>query len=650
MAYAVKYRLDFADIEENPRRIEIFQDGYIGSVISAVGTGNPVTITHQQNDDVYEPIIGSNAQINLLATDTVNYSDLLTADEKEFKVVVYYEDSGYYVPIWSGFIIPDAYQQAIKSTPYEISITATDGLGSLDGYKHTLTYNSYVDLDTVIEHCIDKIGLGLTYYKVPSLRVSTESTDSALIQTDIHTSNFYDDKFEPLDCKTILYSILKQFNLRIFQRGGIFVPPSTVSPNRWNVINNAVMASGVNHDMPLDVLPMGDDLIKYTKSALIESSTINKIDKQINSVVNGAFEAGTNIGWDVFTASITQEKTNKGLYAARYSATQTEGNYDLAIAQYDILEYIAAGTIFNLSFDVTFDNDAFPLASKEYGLYWRLEAKIGTSGLTYYYYAKESKWVVDAIYNTFEYKGRGNWKTFSAEIEATRKIYEYNATNDDYEDINNDTGFGIGTYVVDGSPISLRLSFYEPFINSSPTGTHYWTYIDGVIINVVNWESYFGVSGQPYQYIYKDEVNKSAAIGNKTRKQETKNILQNSVDDIRIAGKLINNNATYDQPVALYKRGATDTTKTIDEIATLQQLNDSRDGLVCYEGTLKKIDNINPILLGDTIDVNFTTLSESLTLVIDTLEYNVKANLYKFTGHLLNQATDVTYSFRQNYQ
>lgn len=648
MAYAVKYRLDFSDLEGNARRLEIFQDGYVGSVISAVGTDEPVIITHQQDDDVYQPIIGSNAEINLLATDAVNYDDLLTPDEKEFKVVVYYEDSTYYVPIWSGFVIPDAYKQAIKSTPYEIQITASDGLGSLDGYKHTLAYNSYVDLDAIIEHCIDKIGLGLTYYKVPSLRVSTEATDSALTQTDIHTSNYFEDNFEPMDCKTILESVLKQFNLRVFQRGGIFVPPTTVSLNRWNIINNAVMASGVNHDMPTDVLPMGDSLIKYTKAALVESSATNIADKQINPVLNGAFEAGTSTGWDVFTASINQVKTNKGLYSARYSATQTIGNYDLAIAQYDILEYIAAGSIFDLSFDVTFDNDAFPLTSKEYGLYWRLEAKIGTSGLTYYYYAKEGKWVVDAIYNTFEYTGRGNWKTFNAEITTTNKIYAYNATNDDYEDIDNTTGFGIGTYTVDGSPISLRISFYEPYINSSPTGTHSWTYIDGVIIKLKNWESYFGVSGQPYQYIYRDEINKSSVTGNKTRKQSSENVLQHSIDDVRLAGKLINNNVTYDQPVALYKRNGTDTAKTIDEIVTLQHLNDSRNGLVYYEGTIKKINNKNPILLGDTISVNFTTLSETLTLVIDTLDYNVKSNLYDFTGHLINQATDVTYTYTRN--
>ena len=44
MAYGVKYRLEFADIKGNKRKVEIFKNGYTGGVLPMIGTGEPVEI------------------------------------------------------------------------------------------------------------------------------------------------------------------------------------------------------------------------------------------------------------------------------------------------------------------------------------------------------------------------------------------------------------------------------------------------------------------------------------------------------------------------------------------------------------------------------------------------------------------------------
>lgn len=90
MAYGVKYRLEFSDVLGNGKKVEILQDGYTGEVLPMIGTGNPVEITWDEDDDFYEPIIGSSCKINLMVTDDISYDNFWEGDEFEYKVIVYY--------------------------------------------------------------------------------------------------------------------------------------------------------------------------------------------------------------------------------------------------------------------------------------------------------------------------------------------------------------------------------------------------------------------------------------------------------------------------------------------------------------------------------------------------------------------------------
>ncbi len=51
MAYQVKYRLQFSDLQNNPRKVEIWQNNYSGDVLPMIGTDSPVTIEYQSDND-----------------------------------------------------------------------------------------------------------------------------------------------------------------------------------------------------------------------------------------------------------------------------------------------------------------------------------------------------------------------------------------------------------------------------------------------------------------------------------------------------------------------------------------------------------------------------------------------------------------------
>ena len=133
MAYGVKYRLTFSDVLGNDKKLEILKDGYTGSVLDIEASNNPVVVTWENDNDFYNPIIGSNCTINLKVTDDTQYDDFYKFNEKEYLVKVFYKDAGNTFQLyWQGYIVTDTYRQVVTTTPYDIQIKAFDLLGSLD--------------------------------------------------------------------------------------------------------------------------------------------------------------------------------------------------------------------------------------------------------------------------------------------------------------------------------------------------------------------------------------------------------------------------------------------------------------------------------------------------------------------------------------
>lgn len=131
MAYGVKYRLIFSDVLGNGKKVEISQDGYTGEVLPMIGTGNPVHIEWDADDNFYEPIIGSVCKINLLVTDDVSYEDFYKGDEREYRVKVFY-DRG----------TTDSFQDRVEA------ITTNAGrIESPDCVSDVLTQNNTISTD-----------------------------------------------------------------------------------------------------------------------------------------------------------------------------------------------------------------------------------------------------------------------------------------------------------------------------------------------------------------------------------------------------------------------------------------------------------------------------------------------------------------------
>ena len=297
MAYGEKFSLLFSDVYNNPRKLSILQKNYSGTVFPLIGTDNPVVIKWDNNDDFYNPIIGSTCEINLFVTESTggtswdeldenwnlsevqwnettgtsgtNYDDWYNADEREYKVQISTGDisgsplwdsitdqwqtsavdwddpSGQgFEFYWEGFIVVDRYQEAFTTTPYPIKLVASDGLGLLDGYDAP---NSNIVLDGSSPSQTTQSNFDQAFYYVYKILQNTGLDFDIFVANSIRSQGFTDtdDKTILNDIELFEYGVLTNSNLNLNAKDLLVKILKSInsrilqSKGRWYIMSNS---------------------------------------------------------------------------------------------------------------------------------------------------------------------------------------------------------------------------------------------------------------------------------------------------------------------------------------------------------------------------------------------------------------------------
>ena len=310
MAYGVKFELFFSDLEDRQIKVEILKKDYLNvdggeteTIFPLIGTENPVQITWESDDDIYSPIIGSRCKLNLYATTLTQYDEFYKADEREYKIKVYYYNSYgdgawedekskweltdvnwdakagsalWWDSYWEGFIVVDRYQEMVTTTPFPLTFEAIDGLGTLSGFDapNPFKLNSLADLISGDERITTDGEKSLFFYITEILKKTGHqfdiyiANDTRKVGGATNDTIFHDilvneiamlnpNKFTYRTAKELLERILKATNSRIFQSYGkwYIVNNSSLIDNR--ITQSTVSASG--DDISVDPTPVADN-------------------------------------------------------------------------------------------------------------------------------------------------------------------------------------------------------------------------------------------------------------------------------------------------------------------------------------------------------------------------------------------------------
>lgn len=220
-----EYKLKYF-IQREKYRLNIYENVLVGTVLVPVEVNGTVDLNYQERSDLFEPIISSSLKINLEASLTQTFEDLYNEDEKTFKVEVIKDSK----TVFLGFVLPDTIWEDFVADKWILGITANDGLSSLknvsfsqditDVQGNPLTFTGRLTAMNIINICLKKTGLNLPINVNCQVVYNGWVGKSILSSIYLSTERYFQNETEPMDCESVVKSIMQIFNATlIFQNG-----------------------------------------------------------------------------------------------------------------------------------------------------------------------------------------------------------------------------------------------------------------------------------------------------------------------------------------------------------------------------------------------------------------------------------------------
>ena len=674
MAYEVKFRLEFSDDLENGKKIEILKNGYsdTGPVYDLIGTSDPVQISWDQDDNFYDPIIGSTCQINLFVTDTTNYDDFYIADEREYKIKISYKDSSNnYQTYWQGWLLVDQFQEAVTSTPYPITLRGYDALGSLGGFTQPLTTSAGVQITgsfmVFIHEILENINLGFDIYVSNDIQKDSASSGyNVFDQVSCGADSFFSDGVDPKNCKEVLEQILKFTNSRIFQSYGRWYiinnssySEQSVKTSSATTANSGTIPTGIRAAETLSLQDNGTESILYNiynSAGVYQSSSTSNI----LSVCAGPSTVLTKTNCDPNTENcnipinaISLNNLTKEYLRPLKEYTQSvnmAGFFSTNIINNSGFEFGTSGwTLTNSSVvsDFSFQGDS---SLKSTNIKTSASGTNVTATLLNYIDEAGSSFIGYKLkLNNFFNSTSGVVRGFRWQVKAVAFVlpgdppiatlywdgnaWTTTATINDVNIVNNRRwkSYDFTAPALPNNSWRLYFYLYDPFQTGSSSGftdTHWDSIIfDKVYINADGQRSEIFQKFDLLQFIRKRSGNFSGLLN-------LDGLILTNQEYSKISGEFFRS------------RDKTNYLKSLEQITSQQVINDYRDFVIRYEGDLYN-NNVNPLGLHNKIWINFgsSVLQEPVSCYIDSISYNLKKNTYNIIMHIPNQNDDLASDF-----
>ena len=213
MALAKRYEDGFNSLDGIAYRVEIWQEGYTGSVQPIAFSSKPLVLKWSETDKL-APVQSSSATLRLFSDTDRQFLDLYTVKAGAVRMDVYREGQLY----WSGTLDPELYEEPYSyKERYTVELTFSD-FAILD--RLSWSERGFIAIAGVIQTALAATGIqtGGTVQHV-STRLSRADED-LLARIAVSGMNFFDEDDEPMTLRKVLEETLRPFALRIVQKAG----------------------------------------------------------------------------------------------------------------------------------------------------------------------------------------------------------------------------------------------------------------------------------------------------------------------------------------------------------------------------------------------------------------------------------------------
>jgi len=212
MAYGVKYRFPFQSVEGVDWTIDILKDGYSGSILTRAIGGSPI-LRRDKSDN----ICGTSLELTAECLVDGEFEELSSSNPFMFQVKVYHSNNGSTSElVWQGYVTPEIYNAPEVAPPYDVRVTATDGLGELK--LNNFEAQGTKTLSAMLAYLLGFTGLSLGIRQASDLSCSAAAAGAVLSSVYINL-----DYLAGETCYDVLQRLLATIDSTITQDGSYWL-------------------------------------------------------------------------------------------------------------------------------------------------------------------------------------------------------------------------------------------------------------------------------------------------------------------------------------------------------------------------------------------------------------------------------------------
>ena len=224
MAQGEKYNVHAKSPFGDNRIFKIYEEGYSGAVTDVKGTNKPIGQKWPGSDtDIYEPIMGTEIHVNIVAQTADQYIEFASATNKQYLGVLY--NSTQAKIEWQGWYVPEEMEQNESTLPQTVNLTFACGLGYLQqiDYLNAGAYYTGREREIVIlAQALEEITAGSpnnlnirTMLNLHPTGASTAYAYDALYYSYIDQNKYINDDGTVWNCLDVIRDIIKSYGCRI---------------------------------------------------------------------------------------------------------------------------------------------------------------------------------------------------------------------------------------------------------------------------------------------------------------------------------------------------------------------------------------------------------------------------------------------------
>ena len=714
------YNLNFSDIHPDKttspevnygsrrHRLSIYKANHTPTITyddnNIIGTDEPAVLIWDNTDDIYNNIMASRLEINLIddgSSNVVDVDDILSASSNStFEAELFVQQGMEYVNgslqpkmvlYWKGYLSNAEYKENISSTPQKYQLVATDLLTTLKNITTVDGSAVVMPKATTVEYLANLLGFlpyGIGFkvnqpIEILDYRFGFTPTGDWEYLHKIQHAFTYTNGFDKISDNAYDYLVntLKAFNARLFYADGKwYMIPNALYTHKAtdDAITAGTLTSGYSNHEHLDIESTEESEVvfeEYTSSGSYDSSATVNILKIIP---------------DQFKALKNDLELRYETPVDRVSVNVKVNKYTPTFRNMGELEIFANNLNNDPSFELKINGVLFN--NTYYSDY------INTSA-PYTDYINQSR----VLTGDFSIKTQ-SWITTGTPTFSTDKIYDSGFSGDMQYYVVDNSYLTINFYhksdgVSDTSNITIYYALMREYDQGAGSFTQYWsgsawvTYTSESSV-VVHDETFTGIENNTWQTLSKTITAPSDTSGSVALKKQRYRIVilkpkihnaqSNSVffidkvvlDRYAQQGQTDTDRNTVHSVIGSNRRRSTkslefnapfysavfnflglqhrtprmfDTSGTgldyhsINNIHAQSILNDNRTHLKRYSITCKMLDGITDLIYPyHKIWINFSNYQTLVGGMIDRLKYSAKSGTYDIEFHLPNQADNVT--------